>query len=195
MQNFKKTLNRISGVILAGLVFFLLAGTIVSEDIFADSEAGQQIPLFPIPLRWGMTREEVQSVVRKHGLHLAISDTKNFSKRKYHDGKFYEWAAIKERQDFLGPRFIVFGLDESNRLVYIRADLKSKNWLDHMNLDSMARKHFGKPYREEKKKSSIGETESNAWKIKNNTVYENTLYQLKSSGNKLESHIILHWDN
>ena len=131
---------------LLGGIIFLFVLVVVSGNSWADS---RDIPDFPIPLRWGMTKKEIKKVISDNNLHIAVSGGKHLGKSSFGFGEYYEWAAIKEETlKYRGyRRFIILRLNRSDRLVAISMRVIVKCCVlrfsggDFFNFDSILKIH------------------------------------------------------
>ena len=119
-----------------------------SGNVLSQGKDRANIPGIPIPLKWGMTKQEILEVIKSKDLHLAFTDKKTLSKRKYHKGLYYEWAAIKENQKFLGNLLFIIGLNETDELIYLRAELNESDPKEHIGFNMAVKEMLGDSYKE-----------------------------------------------
>ena len=171
---------------------------------FADhNPKSTKLPGFPLPLHWGMSKQEIKTIVAARGFHLAEKSRRLLQKRRYSTSKSYEWAAIKEETlKFLEQRrFVVFHMDESDRLTRVSLKLLNKSAAvhvaEHINISTNFTRNYGEAYKKESVKMSgnLGTISRFAWRFGNQTIVETEFYELNIGGKKdLTAYVNFFWD-
>ena len=176
---------------LLGRILIVFGLAVISGNSWADS---RDIPDFPIPLKWGMTKNEIMKVISENNLHIAVSSGKHLGRSSFGFSEYYEWAAIKEETlKYRGyRRFIILRLDGSDRLVAISMKLKGGNEQALISEFIGLHKELGKCMRNVEKKSAFYEISSCVWLI-NKSMWLEYQAEKRIKTSKLSSYIILHW--
>jgi hypothetical protein len=166
--------------------------------LFAQSG---RLAAFPLPLHWGMTPAEIEQVVQDAGLHLAKSDHKLFVPPRYHEGRNYEWAVIMEETvKFLGaPRFIVFKMNQKDRLVGVSMKLINKapsaHPAEYQWLVKQITETLGQPYQTTNIDHPSWGSHRTAWQVPVNSILEIELVRIQDGDKtQLISFVNLYWD-
>lgn len=162
------------------------------------------IPGFPISLKWKMTKKQIESVIASNGLNLAYSNSKTLEPSPFAYGKSYTWAVIKEEhlRYFGKRRFIMLRLDKNDRLVAISMKLLPSGVAHNSAHANEMLEKAGQRVKENtcgmySKKNDFFSTQGCVWKISDTTWLEMQMEIWEPAGRRRKSKMItyvnLHW--